>query len=114
MHVKNSSFVDVREGFDSPKYGTSPPPYAKLSAKETIEKFWCNKIVTAPPNVAPAADSDDPMTTATTTAPPPPTTTVVKAISPVNGGAGKKRKEEAGGRKAPRKKKNGTVNGRGK
>ena len=39
----------------------SPPGQTLVCpAKETIEKFWCNKIVTAPPNVAPAADSDDP------------------------------------------------------
>ena len=102
--------LTLGEGFDSPKYGTSPPPYAKLSAKETIEKFWCNKIVTAPPNVAPAADSDDPTTTATTTASPP-TTTIVKAISPVNGGAGKKRKGRGRWSKGAKKEENGTVNG---
>ena len=33
--------LTLGEGFDSPKYGASPPPYAKFSAKETIEKFWC-------------------------------------------------------------------------
>ena len=34
--------LTLGEGFDSPKYG-AVQPYAKFSAKETIEKFWCRK-----------------------------------------------------------------------
>jgi len=89
--------LTLGEGFDSPKYGTSPPPYAKLSAKETIEKFWSNKIATAPPIVAPSAESDEPTTT-----------TMTKATT--NDSIGKKRKGRGKWSRPAKKEENGTVN----
>ena len=35
--------LTLGEGFDSPKYGKSPPPFSKLSGKKIIEKFWFYK-----------------------------------------------------------------------